>query len=276
MEFKINNKDKANKLCILFQNSKEFTDHVILYVSKDGVYIQGLDKSNVCLYEIKIPKEWFDIYNYTSNREKLLLGIHNEMLYKIINTKENEQIVHFNYEDDSDKLNITFLKNIQDENDKNDDSKNIVQSTEKFFELSLIDLEESLLEIPDNEYSIDIKLPTKYLHNLCNHLATFHEDVQINCIESDDTFDLIANGNMANMSVSIDTDDLNEYSVEEDYSFKQLFGLEYFKLMLKFHNLSDELYLGFSNNLPMKMQYTFDEATLSFYLAPKIGENNED
>ena len=66
------NKKKAEYFSVIFQNTKDFSDHTVMYFDENGLFMQGMNNSHVCLYELNIPSEWFHQYNYTSSSEKLL------------------------------------------------------------------------------------------------------------------------------------------------------------------------------------------------------------
>ena len=274
MEFYINDKKKAECFSVIFQNTKDFSDHTVMYFDENGLFMQGMNNSHVCLYELRIPSEWFHKYNYTSSMEKLLLGINNETVYKIINTKQEEHSIYFKYTDDADHMEINFKKNTEEKKDSKDskDSKTLV--LDKYYQIKLIDLEENLLEIPDTEYNVDIMIPTKSFADIIQELTIFHTDLKIIC--TDEKIDLIANGNNASMKANIDIDDLNEYAIEEDYEYKQNYSLEFMKLMTQFSKLSNEIFIGLSDSTPMKVEYKFQEGVISLYLAPKIEDDDLD
>jgi len=271
MEFYINDKKKAECFSVIFQNTKDFSDHTVMYFDENGLFMQGMNNSHVCLYELRIPSEWFHKYNYTSSMEKLLLGINNETVYKIINTKQEEHSIYFKYTDDADHMEINFKKNTEDKKDSKD-SKTLV--LDKYYQIKLIDLEENLLEIPETEYNVDIMIPTKSFADIIQELTIFHTDLKIIC--TDEKIDLIANGNNASMKANIDIDDLNGYAIEEDYEYKQNYSLEFMKLMTQFSKLSNEIFIGFSDSTPMKVEYKFQEGVISLYLAPKIEDDDLD
>ena len=267
MEFYINDKKKAEYFSVIFQNTKDFSDHTVLYFSENGLYMQGMNNSHVCLYELNIPADWFHNYSYNSSKPQILLGINNETLFKIINTKQEEHSIHFKYSDDSDHLDIIFKRNTEDNTTKKE--KKMV--LDKYYQIKLIDLEDNLLGIPETEYNVDIRIPTKTFSDIIQELTIFHIDLQIICTE--DNIDLIANGNNANMNAKIDIEELNEYAIEEDYTYKQNYSLEFVKLMTQFSKLSDEIFIGLSDEAPMKIEYVFDDGQISIYLAPKIDDD---
>ena len=277
MEFYINDKKKAECFSVIFQNTKDFSDHTVMYFDENGLFMQGMNNSHVCLYELRIPSEWFHNYNYTSSTEKLLLGINNETIYKIINTKQEEHSIYFKYTDDTDHMEINFKKNTEEKKDSTDSTDSKSSQTlvlDKYYQIKLIDLEENLLEIPETEYNVDIMIPTKSFADIIQELTIFHTDLKIIC--TDEKIDLIANGNNASMKANIDIDDLNEYAIEEDYEYKQNYSLEFMKLMTQFSKLSNEIFIGLSDSTPMKVEYKFQEGVISLYLAPKIDDDELD
>ena len=277
MEFYINDKKKAECFSVIFQNTKDFSDHTVMYFDENGLFMQGMNNSHVCLYELRIPSEWFHKYNYTSSMEKLLLGINNETVYKIINTKQEEHSIYFKYTDDADHMEINFKKNTEEKKDSKDSKDSKSSQTlvlDKYYQIKLIDLEENLLEIPETEYNVDIMIPTKSFADIIQELTIFHTDLKIIC--TDEKIDLIANGNNASMKANIDIDDLNEYAIEEDYEYKQNYSLEFMKLMTQFSKLSNEIFIGLSDSTPMKVEYKFQEGVISLYLAPKIEDDDLD
>ena len=274
MEFYINDKKKAECFSVIFQNTKDFSDHTVMYFDENGLFMQGMNNSHVCLYELRIPSEWFHKYNYTSSTEKLLLGINNETIYKIINTKQEEHSIYFKYTDDTDHMEINFKKNTEEKKDSTDSKSSQTLVLDKYYQIKLIDLEENLLEIPETEYNVDIMIPTKSFADIIQELTIFHTDLKIIC--TDEKIDLIANGNNASMKANIDIDDLNEYAIEEDYEYKQHYSLEFVKLMTQFSKLSNEIFIGLSDSTPMKVEYKFQEGVISLYLAPKIEDDDLD
>ena len=60
MNFVVSNKDKKELLVSLFQVLKNCSTLVNCNFEPDFLHIQGMDKSHVCLYDVKIAKIWFD------------------------------------------------------------------------------------------------------------------------------------------------------------------------------------------------------------------------
>ena len=57
--------DELQKLINIIKTFKLLNDYITLIFDNDGLYIQGMDNSHICLYELSIKTEWFELYNHT-------------------------------------------------------------------------------------------------------------------------------------------------------------------------------------------------------------------
>ena len=62
-----------------------------MHVKQGGIYIQGMDGHYVCLFELELKSYWFDEFKFSDT--PLRLGIHCELMHKIINCKEEHQTI---------------------------------------------------------------------------------------------------------------------------------------------------------------------------------------
>ena len=62
MKVTISNKNKKDLFVALFQIIKGCTSIVRVIFQQDKMYIQGMDKSHICLFQVNIQKAWFDEY----------------------------------------------------------------------------------------------------------------------------------------------------------------------------------------------------------------------
>jgi len=303
MYFIIQDKVKITKFATIFQYAKNFTESLTLYFSKDKMHIQAMDKAHVCLLDLHIQSTWFDAYKYDEEVESLFVGVNNELLYKIINTKQEQQQIKIEYHDGKDVLNISFTEKEdltmimeekkegkkkkgkketkrqketkkQKQKEKEPPSKKKTSMFDKYFDMKTMDLDEELLDIPDNEYSVDLILPTKMFVSLSQELSMFDDSVRVVCKQ--DNVELVAKGNTGAMKVNMNIDDVLEYAIEENISLDMTYSIQYFQMMCQFHKLSDKVALGFSEETPMMMKYELDETSfVRFYLAPKLDDNDD-
>ena len=62
MRFEINDKRKCELFINIFNNLKKFTDTISLIFDEERLYIQGMDASHVCIYELSLDKSWFCVW----------------------------------------------------------------------------------------------------------------------------------------------------------------------------------------------------------------------
>ena len=261
-EFKVIEPTKAEKLIFMLKNINVLSSQITIYFRKQGIYTQGMDPSQVCLFEFEIDAEgenkWLDYYKL-ENETETNIGINCVILAKILNTYKKDQTITFKVDsNNNDVLNINF-------NFIGEKSNTIY---DKEFQIPLMDINEELLTIPDKEYAVDIEIQSNIFDKLCGEFALFDDMLKINCSEK--KIEMIASGTEGKMKVNINVDDLDEFSIEEDLIYKDSFSLVYFNHMCTFHKLSDTMLLNFENDRPMKLTYCIaDGFILKFYMGAK-------
>ena len=260
MDVKINNLLNADTFTSLFQHIKLFTEHVNITFTDDKMYLQTMDSSRVSIVEINLPKLWFDEYEMKDC--SVTMGIQANVLFKVLNSRDKDQIIHLEYEKDSDKLYIHFTSENK-------------QSFDKHFEINLIDLDVELLEIPDFNSNTDISVPSSYFAGIITQLQIFGDTIEFQC--SEEKVQLISHSvDSGKMKVDIKVDELTEYSISESEEVMKIsFSLSRIHNICSYHKLSKEVDIILTHDYPMKIIYKLDEeeATMTFYLAPKIGDD---
>ena len=273
MKLVIKNKQKAEKFSHIFRHLKQFVDIISLYFNNDKLYAQGMDSSQVGLFELNINKDWFDEYEINKGDVKHI-ATKTSILHKVINTREENQSISIEYDDFPDKLNISFESDIKEEYNK-------------YFELALIDLSEDLMSLDGHECQADMIFPTKKFSCLIEQHAIFNDNIHILC--SEDEIKFTTKGDEGEMIVKMNINDLSEYAIEEDKEIIQSFSLSHLNTMCQFNKLSSEVLIGFCENKPMLMKYILDDINPSidneeldvpsnyirFFLAPKINDDDE-
>ena len=78
------------------------------------------------------------------------------------------------------------------------------------------------------------------------------------------------------MVVDINIDDLTEYSITEGEVMKLSFSLSMLHNICMYNKIAKEIEIHLINGFPMKIKYLLgdDGASFTFYLAPKIGDDD--
>lgn len=254
MKFEINEKKKCELFINIFNNLKYFTDNVIIRIDENKLYIQGMDNSHVCVYELKLDNSWFNCWNVNNSLD---FGINLPIFNKMLRVWSDKQsiIIH---DEDGDNLNIEF-------------TSNVIGEFNKYLVLPLMDIDCEMLGIPDTEYEADITLISCKMKQIMDELSCFNDTINFNCNEDEVAID--ATSGEGSMKVVIKIDDIESLAVIEGETIESSFSIKYISYMCQFHKISENCTISMSANTPMKMKYNIDEKSdMVFYLAPKMVE----
>jgi len=263
MNIIINNPSHAETFAILFQHMKTFTEHVNIMFEKHRMYIQALDNSRISIFEVVFPSEWFDLYEH---KENITIGVNSNTLYKILNTRDRSQQINLVYNaNTSDKLNIHFTSESKTEFDKH-------------FEISLMDIDSELMDIPDMDYDAEFIVGSTNFANIINQLKLFGDTLEIDC--SEDKIMLYSSSlEQGKMFVEMKIDDLSSFVITENEKLKSSFSLAQMHNICLYNKVAKEVEIKIKKDSPLKIIYNLpdnENAKFIFYLAPKIDDNDDE
>lgn len=258
MEILIKNTTNSDIFTTLFQHMKLFTENLNVYFNQDKVFIQGMDRAHVSVFEINLPEPWFDTYKLDT---EITIGINTNMLFKVLNTRDKSHHIHLRLDaDKSDKLEIHLLS----------ENNSVV---DLHYVIPLIDIDSELMTIPDTEYQAEISLPSTTFSTLIDQMKLFGETFNIICNE--DKIQMISESvDCGKMYVDIPIDDLNSYAIEEDETLNLSYSISHLKNICLYNKISKDIDIYLKKDFPIKLVYSLnsDEARATFYLAPKIDD----
>jgi proliferating cell nuclear antigen PCNA len=255
MKLTISDKGKKDNFVSIFGLLKTCSSAVTMIYKKDELYIQGMDKSHVCLFEIKLESSWFNEYESKDDDEFVTVDSH--IFFNILSIIEEKQTLCL-WSDSGDQLNIECKSSSDSKGEYN-----------KFFNIPLVDIDSNLLEIPDVEYDVDFSIKAKKMCDITSQLLIFGDIMNIKCNE-DEIF-IGCKGVNGEMSVNIPIDDLTEYSIAEGETMNVSYSLTYLSKMCMTTKLSSEIEFGVSTEYPMRIKYNLGEGSqFLFFIAPKI------
>ena len=259
MQLKLVDKSKKGQLVTVFQLLKSSTSIINMIFKTDQLYIQGMDKSHVCLFEIQLLSTWFNEYSSTIDE---IVCVDSNIFYNILSMNQENHAICFHYdsESDTDNFNIDFLNDEQDKSNFN-----------KFFTIPLIDVENVLLEIPEVDYDAEFSIKSKQMCDVVSQLLIFGDVMNIQC--SEDNFAICSHGVSGEMMVKIPIDDLSEFSISEGESIDTSYSLNYLSKMCMTTKLSPEIEFSVSTEFPLKIKYDLNHGSqVLFFIAPKMTE----
>jgi proliferating cell nuclear antigen len=256
MKVTISNKNKKDLFVALFQIIKGCTSIVRVIFEKDKLYIQGMDKSHICLFEVNIQKKWFDDYTID---EETTVCFDTNIFHLIISSKQESHdiIIH---SDGEDNINIDLISQEHTKGEFN-----------KYFKIPLADFDYDTMNIPDVDYDAEFSISSKKICEITSQMLAFGTDLNIKC--SEEKIDLVTDGIVGEMLVNIPIEDLNEYSIVEGDTIDLKYSLNYIAKMCLTNKLSSEVVFSISADCPMKINYDLgDDSSIVFYMAPKISD----
>jgi proliferating cell nuclear antigen PCNA len=262
MKLILSNQDKISQFIVIFQNLKAFSDHVVLYLSEEGLYMQGMEMSQCSCFESRLTWEWFDDFEYDKDIDVPSLGVNTNVLQRVLGTRRDGQTIELAADSNGDTIEISFTGN------------NETKSLNKYFELPLMDIEEQLLELGSLDSDVDLIMPSKKFCELISQLQIFDDKLSLTFTENKMTF--LSSGSEGSMKVNVSFDDVVEYAVADDTTLKQSYSLKFISMMCLFSKLNDEFVMAFSENRPMKGCFKLGgESYLTFCLAPLVENDDE-
>lgn len=277
IHIEIQNKEKVNHFSEIFKNIKAFSKSVNIYFEASRMYFQLIDESQICLTELELQKTWFDIYN--CDEDIPALSINTDILSKILkcNTENDKIEIRYNLDENEDVLYMSFVPqdeaDILEPQDNEEETKGKkkgkakskakkqpkkTKQPSKDFEIPLMDVETTLLDIPDSQGQADIKVSTTLFTTLVKEISQFSDYVKFEV--SEDEIQMMSDGEYGAYKVRINIEDVDEFAIEENTTLSVSFLLKYFQMICGgFSKLSKYIRLSISNNVPMEFYYDLDE-----------------
>ena len=243
MKLIIENQHKAAQFTAIFQNIKQIAEHIAIYFNNKGLYIQGMDSTQICLFECKLTNDWFDYYEYKSGEDDPKICVNTTILCKVISAVDDKQTIELSYSGNTDMLHVKY----------GDTTENTFN---KHFEIALIDIDSELMTIPRDEAQVDLSIDTTKFSKLVQHLLIFSDVLTLTFTDEDIKFR--ASGTEGAMNSKIDLDDVHEYAIGEDLTLTQSYSLTYINMMCNFNKLNRNVVMGFNENMPMSLIYSLD------------------
>ena len=258
MRIQITDKKKKDIFVSVFQVLKNCSSLICVMFETELVHIQGMDKSHVCLFDVKLNKNWFTKYDIIDSTK---ICFDSNVFHSIISTKsENQDLIIKMNSDEQDVLYVNF-ESIEA---KKGDFK-------KSFKMPLAEYEYEEMNIPTVDYDADFSLLSKQITDMFSQLNNFGNDIIINCSET--SISLTTNGITGEMRVDIPIDDLSSYSIVEGEDITLTYSLAYINKMCITNKLSADVEFSLSNDCPMKISYDLgDDSSMIFFMAPKMND----
>ena len=211
---------------------------------KEGMKIVNMDKSHTILVHLNLIAEHFEFFN--CNREKIIIGVNMNHLFKLINTIDNEETLSIYIENEDYNQGIVENLTLKFEN------KNKEQC--KIQKLKLIEPDVEDLSIPNVKFSSIINLPSSDFQKIIRDLNSISDILEIKSIQNQLIFK--CNGTFASAEI-IRTESQDMGMVQKsDRIIQGFYSLKNLNYFIKCTNLCNQIELYIDNDLPLIIKYS--------------------
>jgi proliferating cell nuclear antigen len=241
---------------------REIVEDANLDCTSSGLKCQAMDSSHVALVSFELSSEGFEPYRCDRN---ITLGIKLATMTRVLKCASNDDSITLRSHDNTDSLTVLFESPKQDKTSQ--------------FEVKLMDIDNEHLGIPDSEYSAVVQLPSGEFQRICRDLSQFGDSLVISCTKEGVEFSGSGDIGSAKISLrqnsSVDKEE-EQVSVELNQPVTLTFSTRYLVSFSKATPLAPSVTLSLKAETPLVVEYRIsDVGHLRYYLAPKIGDDEE-
>jgi proliferating cell nuclear antigen len=222
----------------------------------DGMKIINMDKSHTILVHLFLEAINFEFYE--CKKDKIIIGVNMQHLFKLINIIENEETLTIYIEESDYDDGIVTNLTVSFENGT------IKQC--RSYKMKLIEPDSEELQYPDVTFSSILNMPSADFQKIVSDFSTLSfEKIEIKSVGSDLWFKCTGNGPYAiGQIVRSETDKSMGIVSMQNYTKVTLgdFLIKNLLCVIKCTNLCPQIELYLENDMPLMIKY--DVASLGF------------
>jgi proliferating cell nuclear antigen len=232
-----------------FEVLKDILNDVNIYFRPQGMYIVTLDTARTSLIDIFLAADNFEEYECT--QEEIIAGINISNTFKLLKTITNNDVL---------KIEINSKEHMDIE------ISSEAKKTNTKFQLKLLDINESRIEVPDIEMTTITTLPSVDFQRLCRDMSNIGTDIEIKRTGKEIKFR--CDGDFANQETSVEC-------LEESPTITGLYSLKYLNIFTKATSMcaSVQIIQETGNRFLILKYNVANLGELKFYLATKVSED---
>lgn len=241
---------QASAIKSTFEVLKDILNDVNIYFRPSGMYIVTLDTARTSLIDMFLSADNFEEYHCEC--EEIIAGINISNTYKLLKVITNNDVL---------KIEI----NSKECMDIEITSENKKTSTK--FQLKLLDINESRIEIPGITMTSNTILPSADFQRLCRDMSNIGTDIEITRIGNE--IRLKCEGDFANQETIIECPD-------ESAEMKGLYSLKYLNIFTKATSMCSSVQImQEEGNRFLILKYNVANlGEVRFYLATKVSDDS--
>jgi len=226
----------------------ELVNEATFKVDRDKIELIAMDPANVAMVIFKLLSSAFIEYDV---KEKVDLTVNLDNLKQILKRLNADDILTLELV--NNKLRLELKSN-----------------TNRVFNLSLINSEETVKKVPELKFPLKIETQTSLFDQAIEDTDIVSDSVSF--IVDKDKFSIEALGTLTTAKVDLLPD--AQTKIQGESKVTSRYSLEYLKKMIKASRLADEVVIQFNKDYPLKLSYKIlDKMLMEFILAPRVAND---
>ena len=232
-----------------FEVLKDILNDVNIYFKPSGMYIVTLDTARTSLIDMFLAADNFE--EYECIQEEIIAGINISNTFKLLKTITNNDVLKLEIKS-KEFMDIEILSENKKTNTK--------------FQLKLLDINESRIEVPEIDMTTITTLPSVDFQRLCRDMSNIGSEIEIK--RSGTSISFNCSGDFANQETTID-------ALDDSPTITGLYSLKYLNIFTKATSMCASVQIIQANgNRFLILKYNVANlGELKFYLATKVSED---
>jgi len=240
---------QASAIKSTFEVLKEILNDVNIYFRPQGMYIVTLDTARTSLIDMFLSADNFEEYH--CEQDEIIAGVNISNTFKLLKTITNNDVL---------KIEINS-KEYMDMEITSESKKTKTQ-----FQLKLLDINESRIEVPDVKMTSNTILPSTDFQRLCRDMSNIGTEIEITRVGKE--LRLRCEGDFANQETSIEC-------LDDSREIKGLYSLKYLNIFTKATSMcaSVQIMQEEGNRFLILKYNVANLGEVKFYLATKVSDD---
>ena len=241
---------QASAIKSTFEVLKDILNDVNVYFRPSGMYIVTLDTARTSLIDMFLSADNFE--EYQCEHDEIIAGINISNTFKLLKTITNNDVLKIEI-NSKEYMDIEIIS----------ESK----KTSTRFQLKLLDINESRIEVPDVVMTSNTILPSADFQRLCRDMSNIGSEIEITRNGKEIT--LRCEGDFANQETCIECPD-------DSPEIKGVYSLKYLNIFTKATSMcaSVQIMQEEGNRFLILKYNVANLGEVKFYLATKVTDDN--
>ncbi|MDD5317104.1 MAG: proliferating cell nuclear antigen (pcna) [Candidatus ainarchaeum sp.] len=221
-------------------------DEGVLEVKPEGITLKAMDSSQIAMVSFSVPKSSFVSYKVESAEK---IGLNFDNLGKILARTRGKERLRMSSEEN--RLELDFS-----------------DGTTRKFKVPLLDLSVGVQKEPKIEYDATVKINGGQFKEILRDASLVSSHIALEATEAG--FFVEARGDSADMRVENAKSAQTVSEVQARKPARATFPLQFLDDISKSCPNEGSMTIHLKNNAPVKVEYAIGDASLTYYLAPRI------